>query len=199
MEKYQIINYDDIHKLDFLEFCKNASLDTSMPAHENMWNANWQQDPGTLPYLLEIEKRFSENTGEFVVLKYGDEIVACSGSYRSDFDDLIAVVGVRSWVNKDHRSKFLLGKYLYPRHVKWAKENGFKQIIITFNEYNKKLTNVFLRNGLGVVKNRKSTSLFFNGVNEVPFPVKIKNTRQFILYEKLDPDWDFDYQKIKYT
>lgn len=199
MEKnYSVINYRDVHKLEFLDFCKKASLDTSMPAHKNMWKEDWQQDPSTLPYLLEIEKRFSDDNGEFVVLTHGKEIVACSGAYRSDFSDMIAIVGVRSWVNAEYRSRFLLGKYLYPAHVEWAKNNNFKQVVITFNEYNEKLKNVFLRNGLGVIKNRKPTSLFFNGVNELDFPVKIKNTRQFILYEKLDPNWDFDYQTIKY-
>lgn len=196
--KFSVVPYENVDKEEFFKFCKEEFKDTEQPAHVNMWHDNWSIQTHTLPYLLEVEKRFLEPTGKFFVLFDGTTIVGCSGVYRSDFSEHICIVGLRSWINKDYRAKFLLGRFLYPEQVKWAKAQGFKQAAITFNEYNYKLKNIFLRNGFGVVKNRTENSLFFNGVNEVEFPVEIKYTKQWVLYEKFDLSWSFDYNKIRW-
>ena len=163
-----------------------------------MWDDDWTTATHTLPYLLEVEKRFANN-GKFFVLLDDDKIIACSGIYQSDFNQHIAICGIRSWVNKEYRGQFLLGSHLFPAQVKWAKANSYKQIAITFNDYNSKLKNIFIRNGVGVKKNRQVDSLFYTGVHQVPFPVTIKYTPQWVLYQKLDSDWTFDYSKIKHT
>ena len=87
---------------------------------------------------------------------------------------------------------------MFPEQVRWAKHHKYKQIALTFNEYNKNLKNIFLRTGLGVQKNRQEDSLFYTGVHQVDFPVTIKHTKQWILYQKLDPVWLFDYSTIKH-
>lgn len=196
---YSVKLYNDIDKREFFEFCQQASLDTEQPAHVNMWDKDWEGATHTLPYLLEIEKRFAGNQGQFFVILHDNTIVGCSGIYQSDFSQQICLAGIRSWINKDHRGKFLLGRYLFPEQVRWAKQNNYKQIVLTFNEYNKNLKNIFLRNGFGVQKNRKEDSLFFTGVHEVDFPVTIKYTKQWVIYQKLDQDWDFDYSQIKHS
>ena len=192
----RVVEYSDVDQQDFFNFCQAALLDTEQPASINMWDNNWTTATHTLPYLLEVEKRFAEN-GKFFVLLNNDKIIAGSGIYQSDFDQHIAICGIRSWVNKEYRGQFLLGSHLFPAQVKWAKANGYKQIAITFNDYNSKLMNIFIRNGAGVKKNRQVDSLFYTGVNQVPFPVTIKYTPQWVLYQKLDPDWEFDYSSIR--
>lgn len=196
---FKVVDYKNVDQEQFFNFCKKEFEDKEQPAHVNMWADDWINQTHTLPYLLEIEKRFVEPTGKFFVLLDGDQIVGCSGVYQSDFSEHICIVGLRSWINKDYRAQFLLGRFLYPEQVIWAKSKGFKQAAITFNEYNSKLKNIFLRTGFGVVKDRKENSLFFNGVNELDFPVEIKYTKQWLLYEKFDPLWDFDYNKIRWT
>ena len=193
---YTVADYADVDQALFFRFCKEAFIDVSMPAHANMWDDEWETATHTLPYLLEIEKRFEH--GKFCVLYHNKEIIGCSGVYQSDFSKDICLVGIRSWIHKAHRGKFLLGRYVYPEQIKWAKQHNYKHAVISFNDYNKDLRNVFLRNGLGIVKNRQVDSLFYNGVNEVDFPVEIKYTKQWILYEKLDPTWEFDYSVIRY-
>jgi len=195
---YSVVEYSDVDQQDFFDFCRAALLDAEQPASVNMWDNNWPTETHTLPYLLEVEKRFAEN-GKFFVLLDNDKIIACSGIYQSDFNQHIAICGIRSWVNKEYRGKFLLGSHLFPAQVRWAKFNGYKQIAITFNDYNSKLKNIFIRNGVGVKKDRKEDSLFYTGVHQVPFPVTIKYTPQWVLYQKLDPDWTFDYSKIKHS
>ena len=61
------------------------------------------------------------------------------------------------------------------------------------------LKNIFLRNGFGVQKNRQEDSLFYTGVHQVDFPVTIKHTKQWVIYQKLDENWDFDYRQIKHS
>ena len=194
---YSVRSFESVDNEQFFKFCQQAFTDTAQPAHTNMWSDTWQTDTHTLPYLLEIEKRFSDPTGKFFVIYYNDHIIGCSGIYQSDFNQFVCIAGIRSWINSDHRGKFLLGKYLFPEQVRWAKRHGYKQIAITFNEYNVNLKNIFLRTGVGVKKNRKEDSLFYTGVHQVPFPVTIKYTPQWVLYQKLDLDWDFDYSSIR--
>jgi hypothetical protein len=193
---YSVVEYSDVDQQDFFNFCQTALLDTEQPASVNMWDDDWTTATHTLPYLLEVEKRFANN-GKFFVLLDHDKIIACSGIYQSDFNQHIAICGIRSWVNKEYRGQFLLGSPLFTAKVKWAKANSYKQIAITFNDYNSKLMKIFIRNGAGVKKNRQVDSLFYTGVNQVPFLVNIKYTPQWVLYQKLDPNWEFNYNSIR--
>jgi hypothetical protein len=43
---------------------------------------------------------------------------------------------------------------------------------------------------------RQPHHLFYNGAIEVKFPVTIQYTKQWVLYEKLDPRFEFDWQII---
>jgi len=198
-EPYAVKTFETIDKDQFYRFCQQEFLDTTQPAHVNMWGDNWQTETHTLPYLLEKEQRFTEPNGKFFVLFYENNIVGCSGVYRSDFNQHICLAGIRSWINSKYRGRFLLGRYLFPEQVRWAKHRGFKQVAVTFNDYNVNLKNIFLRNGVGVKKNRQEDSLFYTGVHQVDFPVTIKHTKQWMLYQKLDPVWHFDYTTIKHS
>ena len=107
---YVVKAFEDVDKEQFFIFCQQAFLDATQPAHVNMWDNNWREQTHTLPYLLEIEKRFSGDNGKFFVLYYNKDIVGCSGIYQSDFNQHICLAGIRSWINSDHRGRFLLGK-----------------------------------------------------------------------------------------
>jgi hypothetical protein len=75
-----------------------------------------------------------------------------------------------------------------------------KIVMLTFNEYNKNLIQVFKRKRLGEKINRnarKPHHLFYNGLNEIQFPISIQYTKQWGIYEKLS-DWDFDWSTIRY-
>lgn len=196
---YTVREFEVVDKDQFYKFCQQESLDTTQPAHVNMWSDSWQTETHTLPYLLEKEQRFLEPNGKFFVIFYDNVIVGCSGIYQSDFSPHICLAGIRSWITQSHRGRFLLGRYLFPEQVRWAKKNSYKQIAVTFNEYNVNLRNIFLRNGIGVKKNRQEDSLFYTGVHQVDFPLIIKHTQQWVLYQKLDPLWHFDYSSIKYV
>ena len=44
---------------------------------------------------------------------------------------------------------------------------------------------------------RQSHHLFYNGVNELEFPVTIQNTKQWLMYEKIDSSFEFNWNTIR--
>lgn len=76
-----------------------------------------------------------------------------------------------------------------------------KLIALSFNEYNKNIINIFKRNRLGEkagrINNREPKNIFYNGLNEVSFLVNIQYTPQWVVYEKIDDTFDFDWSTLK--
>jgi hypothetical protein len=190
---------EELSQNEIFNFAKRASEYTSDPAHVNMWHNHWEDHPETLPYLIYISKRFANNNGQFFVLRIDNEIEAISGVHVSNFDSNVALGGVRSWVNEPHRAKFLIGRHLLPLQLSWAKDKGLKTIALTFNEYNKRLLNHFRRSGLGIKKKRNPNSLFYNGVNEAPFPCNVQYTKQWVIYHKIDENYEPNWENIKWV
>jgi hypothetical protein len=46
------------------------------------------------------------------------------------------------------------------------------------------------------MSDRQSHHLFYNGAIEVDFPVTIQYTKQWVMYEQLDPSFVFDWTII---
>lgn len=185
-------------KEKFLNFCRTASKEIDEPAHRNMFSQNWNVDPNTLPYHIYVSNRFKKN-GNFFIGMINEEIIAASGVYVSEFDKNVAIGGVRSWVNKKYRGKFIIGRHLLPLQLFWAKEKKLKTIALTFNEYNKRLLPYFRRSGFGIKKNRNVNSLFYNGLHEVSHPLTIQHTKQWAIYHKIDETYDPVWEKIKWV
>jgi hypothetical protein len=194
----KVYKLEDIDQEELFTFCKEVSNEDDHPASENMWKDDWQNDKSALPYLIYIKKRLQEPKGQFYVLKIENKIVAVAGVYISDFDDRVAIGGVRSWVVKEYRGKFLIGKYILPCQLKWAKEKNCALFFLTFNNYNKNLINIVKRGGLGRAKNRTPDMLFYNGVNVAPFTCKIQTPEQWVVYDIIDSTYEFDWEKIRY-
>ena len=199
---YSLVEFNSLseeQRSAFFDFCKLASLE-NLPAARNMWNDNWKDTPGSLPNVLLLTDRF-KTRGAFHILFCDKEIVLCGGVYLSEFSKKIALAGTRTWVNKPFRHLSLVRDYLLPAHKKWAISVGCKQIAICFNEYNKSLKRIFFRNRLGETNSRlffrTEDHLFFSNINELPFTVNIQNTPQWVLYEKIDPNWEFDWLSLK--
>ncbi len=191
-------DYYITHKNVILDYCKKAFEEKEEPSHANMYADDWENDPSTLPYLLYKSNRFTDGNGDMFVLLNDDQISGISGVNVSDFDKNVALGGVRTWLNKELRGKFLIGKYLLPKQLAWAKQNNLKIITITLNDYNKRLLPYFKREGLGIAKNRTPESMFYNGQYTVDFPVTINYTKQWVLYHKIDENYEVNWECIRY-
>lgn len=200
--KVQSIYYNNYyleHKEDILKYCELAFQEKHEPSHVNMYSDNWEENPATLPYLIYKSNRFSNNNGDMFILFDGcDNIVALSGVNISDFDNKVALGGVRTWLNVDQRGKFVVGRYLLPMQLKWAVEHGMKTIALTFNDYNKRLIPYFKRTGFGIEKKRDINSMFFNGQFHVDFSVNINHTKQWVIYHKIDESYTPNWESIRY-
>lgn len=198
MKEYKIVRFDRSIAEDFFNFCQQASLEKTQPAAINMWSNEWQDQPNTLLYILTNTDRFSEPNGEFFLLYKGNEIVGCSGIYISQFSNEVALAGARTWILPQLRHMLLPRELLLPAQKKWAAEKKLKLIALTFNDYNKNMIVLWRRMRLGENRSmRRPEHLFFNGVTEIGFPVIIQHTKQWVIYEKLDQSWDFDWTSIR--
>jgi hypothetical protein len=183
---------------EFIEFCKTAHQDANQPAAVNMWHNDWKEQPHTLPYILFNEKRFNEPRGEFFLLKENNIIIGCSGIYISNFSNNICLAGCRTWVTKEYRNNSLVRDYLLPAQKDWAVNNKVKVIALSFNHYNRNIITIWRKRRFGEVRTpREPYHLFYTNFNEVPFLVNVQHTPQWVIYEKLDPNFEFNWKSIK--
>jgi hypothetical protein len=196
---YNIKSYSELTSVEhikFFNFLKESNKETTQPAHINIWDDNWSTKNNTLPYLLENTDRFKID-GKYHIAFDNDTIIGCSGIYASEFCPELAIAGTRTWIHKDYRNKSIARNVLLPAEKAWAIENKFKAIAICFNDYNKNMPKIWKRIRFGEKRTpRQSHHIFYNGVNELEFPVTIQYTKQWIMYEKLDPSFEFDWSSI---
>lgn len=192
-------NYYDLRDKDFfVSWLKN--IRDKSPAVSNMYSLDWKTNPSTLLYILEKTDRFSNDS--FHVWFKDNEIVGCSGIYISEFCKDFAIGGVRTYIDPKYRHLSLNKDYFLVKQKEWALRRNIKAMGLTFNDYNKNIIEIFKRNRLGEkngrIKSRQPYNLFYNGIIEVKFPVYIQFTKQWVIYEKFDPTFDFDWEKIKF-
>ena len=181
----------------FWDFCQRASLDTTQPAHINMWG----DTENSLTYILKNTERFNGISGDFSILYHNNNIVGCAGVYISEFSRSISLAGTRLWIDSEYRNKTLARDYILPAHKAWSISKRIKHIALCFNDYNKNLIRTFFRNRAGESEqrlfSRQPHHLFYSNINEVPFAVDIQHTKQWVVYESLDTNWNFDWTSIK--
>lgn len=199
---FKILSYNSLtkkQKKEFFNFCKNESYEITQPAYSNMWSEHWENETNSLLYLLEATDRFDSPDGEFNIVYCGNEIAAVGGVYKSNFNNAISLAGTRAWASKPYRNTQIFRNVLLPYHKQWSIKSGCKAVALCFNDYNKNIINTFKRTRLGekrTVSDREPHHLFYTGLHEVEFPVVIQYTPQWVIYEKLDADWNYDWKEI---
>jgi len=170
------------------------------PAMTNMFSKSWDTENHQLRYLLEKSSRFTN--GEYYILFDDNLPVASGGVHISPWHNSIAMAGIRTWVHTNYRNKMLAAEHILPACKSWAIEKNCSIVTLTFNEYNKNLIKIWTRIRAGEsalrIKQRKPIHLFYNGVIEVDFPLEIYYTKQWLIYEKLNNDLNFDWTEIKW-
>lgn len=197
MTDYQLVTFNKDIEDEFFKFCKEASLQTDAAA-VNMWSDDWPLQSHTLPYILTNTVRYSSPYGEFFIVLHDSKIIGCSGIYFSEFNSKMTLAGCRTWVTKEYRNKSLPREVILPAQKQWAQDRNASAVGLTFNKYNKNLINTWKRTRLGENRlPRQSHHLFYNNFNEVDFPVTIQYTKQWVIYEKLDPSFEFNWISIQ--
>lgn len=175
---------------DLEQACRLAIEECDRDSTQNLNVENWAQNPASLFFLLLREKRFTSGKGVFTTLYSGDKIVAMSGVYLHEVNPLVAIGGVRSWVAKKLRGKFLLASYLLPWQELWARERGCERFWVTFNQYQKAMA---LRKKVGPSLGTERRALligrtdpdFYHAFQLMPELQKIKHTSQYVWEKRL--------------
>lgn len=184
-------------------FCRLATDENKHEARSNMQFEGWESNASSLLYLLMTEKRFSESRGGLQLLVSNNEIAAVSGYYRSDFDEGVYLMGVRSWVLKSHRFNLVVAKYLLPYQLAEIRKRGGHTAAISFNDSTKAFAKLIERSN----RSADSKLKFFFGENYPDIykdmilwekPVKIKEVKQWVLVKKLLPS-NFDWNTINWA
>ena len=200
---YEIKEYSNLTKSELKIFwatIEQECVKDTGPAMVNMHSSNWRIEQNTLRYILEVEERFEQ--GKYFIL-FDDKLpVASAGVYFSEWTDDIAMAGIRTWAHTEHRNKLLVAEYILPACKEWAIDNNCQAITLTFNDYNKNLIKVCIRTRAGEsatrISGRTPRRLFYNGANVLDFPLEINYTKQWLIYEKLDNDFNFDWEEFKW-
>jgi hypothetical protein len=197
--KFNLVSFEDYPYTDkFLNFCQDASQEITQPAATNMWSPTWETDPHTLPYKLLVNKTYAKPQGVFYLVLDNNDIIACGGAYQSEFCSDLLIAGVRTWVSKKYRNLSISREYLLPCQKKFASDNNYKAIALSFNDYNKNIIKIWKRNRLGENRSpRQPYHMFYNNFQMVDFPVEIQYTAQWVIYEKLDINFNFEWKNIQ--
>lgn len=186
-----------------MNFCRLAVEENKHEARSNMQAEGWELNTSSLLYLLLTEKRFSQSRGGLQLLMNNNEIAAVSGYYRSDFDDGVYLMGVRSWVLKGHRFNLLVAEYLLPFQLAEIRKRGGHTAAISFNDSTRAFAKLIERSNRSADAKLK----FFFGENYPDIykdmvlwekPVKIKEVKQWVLIKKLLPA-NFDWNTINWV
>lgn len=168
--------------VDIKKFCWNASQEIKLPAHINM---HWDESPHTL-FTQIFERQVYDDGKGILSLAYddSDKLVALSGAYK--LYDTIALVGARTWTAKEHRTKWVHGNYIFPKQFEWAKESGYKEAWMTFNNYNERLVKFLKRinEGKGTGFGIKNADTY-KGIEFAEAMVNINSTDQYVAIKKL--------------
>lgn len=187
----------DIKVTEFFDFLKSQQT-TDDPAWTNMWDDNWQNKSNTLPYILTQTNKYKGNEGAFYIVYNDETVIACGGVSKLATNAFIALAGTRTWIAEEYRNQNIARNYLLPEHKAWAIKNNCKQVALTFNDYNKNIIAIWKRTRLGENRSpREPRHLCYNNFNEITFPVTIQYTSQWVIYEKLDLNWEFNWAMIK--
>lgn len=168
--------------VDLKNFCIKASQEQRLPAHVNMY---WDDAPPTL--FTQIFERNVYNEGKGILsLAYddSDNLVGVSGAYK--LYDTIALVGARTWTVKEHRTKWVHGNHIFPKQFQWAKDNGYEEAWMTFNNYNDRLFKFLKRinEGKGTGFGIKNSEVY-KGMEFAQDMMNINSTDQYVAIKKL--------------
>lgn len=175
----------DIHgkiAIDIKNLCWKAQSDIREPAHINMVTDNWENKPHTLLHQIHKQKKYHD--GRLFLAYYDEELIGISGCYGYNND--VILCGTRTWTLKEHRTKYVHGNYIFPAQFEWAKEKGYKEAWLTFNEYNS-----WLRDFLKRISSGKATAFGMKNSDtykDLIFPeemMNINNTEQYVAIKKL--------------
>ena len=103
---------------------------------------NKAKDNYKISSLLRIIQNRFNNNGVFSLLYDKNKLIGFAGAYKHTNDILICLV--RTYIIKQYRGRNILANIL-SYQIKYANQNNYKLVWITFNDYNKNIYDMILK------------------------------------------------------
>jgi hypothetical protein len=172
---------------EIIDLSNIAYLDPKNYAKDNYETENWEAKPHTLLHIILKKDRFKEGNGVFSLLYDNNIPVAYAGAYKHEDDPNILICLVRAFILQQYRAKNLLGNYILPSQMKYAKKNNYEYCWLTYNEYNKYIFNSAKRasQGKATILGTKVTDLY-KQAKYYEEPLIIQKTKQYVIEIKTE-------------
>ena len=178
---------DSITETQYQSLCRFIEHElATTPLHPASSNMDHTAPAGFL-FNLEKKLRWTSTHGEISMLVYDNTIVGVSCVEVSEIHPLLAVGGIRCWINKKHRLHNQPTVHLLSANLQWAEKNQMHAMMLTFNDYNKIIYDSIKRKsqhkGAGL---SKIWSNWWNNCLPIDYPIMIKNTKQWCILKPID-------------
>jgi hypothetical protein len=196
--KSRIIYGDSHTELDLVNIKNLIKRDAADSPNYSV--ENWEEQSSSFLNVFLKQQRFSRpNDGGLVLVEDGDKLCGISGFNRSEFSQHVYLLGCRTLVDSEFRHNLLMSRFFVPTQLE-AVKNKAKLVTFTFDTSNKfSLFNIFTAGKLNLFLQNKLGDFIdmWDRLEAVPFPVRINNASQNVLFIRLDADFDYKWEKIR--
>ena len=145
----------------------------------------------SLLYEIYTKKSYMKPNGSIFLLYHNNSIISISGTEKCKFNKDICFLAKRHSIVEKYRGRGLYSYHVLKPQIEWAKKNGYKMGLFTWNEDRKILYEIYKRisrgrcRWSGVVDLYKDKLIVYNGL------YKINGVPQYIAGYKIDNDFEW--------
>lgn len=174
------------YETDYRAFLRQIKA-VNAPAYANMGD----EGPHGFLYLVENNKRWTADRGQIALLYDNDKrsIVGISAVEHSTLHDDLGSGGNRLWVLPKYRQNNVVSKYLLNHNMQWCADNNKVGMLLTFNDYNKKIYDSIKKfsSGQGAALGN-IWSDWWNDCAVLPRMIRLHNTPQWAVIKPVGTD-----------
>ena len=144
---------------------------------------NFYRDNYTVSKILHhISDRFREGNGVFSIIYDNDKTIGYAGAYKHKDDPNVLICLVRAFILKQYRAKNILGNFVLPYQIKYAKENNYKYCWLTYNYHNKYIYDNAKQASAGI---GRTIPNIYKQAKYYEEPLLVQNTQQYVIEIKV--------------
>jgi hypothetical protein len=146
------------------------------PAIANMLGST----PQGFLYLVRNQQRWRKDQGQIGILRHQKLIIGVSCVEHGNLHQSLSIGGVRCWLDRQHRSKNLMSRFLLDSNIQWSQQHGKIGMLLTFNDYNKWIYTAALRPQHGRAAGISSVwSNWWKDIMVIKNPLMVRNVPQW--------------------